>query len=69
MCGVKLRDRSSRAELYLHLGVESIADVVRRGRFWWFGHLECKDSTDWTSSCRKINNDGGRDRGRSKGGA
>ena len=66
MCGVTLRDRLSSAELYRRVGVESVADVVRRGRLRWFGHLERKDSTDWTSSCRNINIDGRRDRGRSK---
>ena len=53
ICGVTLRDRLSSAELYRRLGVESVTDVVRRGRLRWFGHLERKDSTDWTSSCRK----------------
>ena len=37
MCGVSLNDRKRSVDLYSLLGV---ADVVRRGRFRWFGHLE-----------------------------
>ena len=44
--GVTLRDRLSSAELYRRLGVESVANVVRREKLRWFGHLERKDSTD-----------------------
>ena len=28
--------------------------MVRRGRFRWFGHLECKDVDDWVSACRNV---------------
>ena len=66
MCGVNLKDRISSEELNKRLGVERVADVVRRGRLRWFGHLERKDSHDWISSCRNIIIDGKRDRGRSK---
>ena len=34
--------------------VESVADVVRRGRLRWFGHLERKSVDDWVSACRKL---------------
>ena len=40
MCGVSLKNRISSAELYGRLGVEEVADVMRRGRLRWFGHLE-----------------------------
>ena len=30
------------------------ADVVRRGRLRWFGHLERKSVDDWVSSCRWL---------------
>jgi len=32
MCGVSLRDRKHREVLYSLLGIQSVADVVRRGR-------------------------------------
>ena len=35
------------------LGVQSVADVVRRGRLRWFGHLEHKSVDDWVS-CRPV---------------
>mgnify|MGYP003454445976 CR=1 FL=1 len=52
MCGVSLKNRISSAELYGRLGVEEVADVMRRGRLRWFGHLERKDTGDWVSACR-----------------
>ena len=38
MCGVKLSDRKASAELLSRLDIESVSDVVRRGRLKWFGH-------------------------------
>ena len=31
-----------------------VADVVRRGRLRWFGHLERKSVDDWVSACRGL---------------
>ena len=51
MCGVSLKDRKRSVDLYSLLGVHSVADVVRRGRLRWFGHLEhgqtSNPSTAW----------------------
>jgi len=33
-------------DLYSRLGVQSVADVVRRGRLRWFGHLDEGKSVD-----------------------
>lgn len=66
MCGVNLKDRISSEDLNRRLSVDSVTDVVRRGRLRWFGHLERKDSNDWTSACRNINVVGARGRGRSR---
>ena len=40
MCGVSLKDRKRSVDLYSLLGVQSVVDVVRRGRLRWFEHLE-----------------------------
>ena len=47
MCGVSLKDRKHSVDLYSLLGVQSVADVVRRGRLRWFGHLERRRVDDW----------------------
>ena len=39
-CGVSLKDRKRSVDLYSLLGVEIVAEVVRRGRLRWFGHVE-----------------------------
>ena len=46
MCGVTLRDMKSSDELRRKLGIESVTEVVRRGRLRWFGHVERKDDND-----------------------
>jgi hypothetical protein len=66
MCGVTLRDRTHSAELLSRLGIQSVSDVVRRGRLRWFGHVERKCAEDWVSACRGMNVEGGRGRGRSR---
>ena len=38
MCGVSLKDRKRSVDLYSLLGVQSMDEVVRRGRLRWFGH-------------------------------
>ena len=40
MCDVTLKERKSNVELRDKLGVESISEVMRRGRMRWFGHVE-----------------------------
>ena len=39
MCEVSLKDRRRSVDLYSLLGVESVAEVVRRGRLRWYGHV------------------------------
>ena len=34
--------------------IEDVADVVRKCRLRWFGHLERKDVGDWVSACRNM---------------
>ena len=65
MCGVKLRDRNTNAELLSRLGIESVSGVVRRGRLRWFGHAERKEPDDWVSAwCIVVENVKGRGHGR-----
>ena len=55
MCGVSLKDRKRSVDLYMQSsGCQSVADVVRRGRLRWFGHLERRSVDDWVSVCRKV---------------
>ena len=53
MCGVSL-DRRHSGDLYSLLGVQIVADVVRRGRLRWFGHLEREGLDDWELACRNV---------------
>jgi hypothetical protein len=64
MCGVSLKDRHSTVDLYQSLGIENVAEVVRRSRLRWFGHVERKDKDDVVSACRYLRVDGLRPRGR-----
>ena len=66
MCGVSLKSRMSSRELNERMGVVDVADVVRRERLRWFGHLERKDKNDWVSACRDEYVAGASLRGRGK---
>ena len=66
MCGVSLMDRKCSVDLYSLLGVQSVADVVRRDRLRWFGHLECRSVDDSVSACRKVEVAGARCKGRKR---
>ena len=49
MCAVSLKERKCSVDLYSLLGVQSVAEVVKRGRLRWFGHVERKSGDDWVS--------------------
>ena len=66
MCGVSLKDRKHSVDLYSLLRVQSVAEVVRRGRLRWFGHVERKSGDDWVSACRNVVVAGVRCAGRSR---
>jgi len=53
MCGVTLKCRITSEELRHRLNIESVYDVVRRGRLRWFGHVDTKDD-DWVRRCRRL---------------
>ena len=63
MRGVRLKYRVSSEELNKRLGIVRIAEIVRRGRLGWFGHLERKDSEDWVSACRNFEVSGPKSKG------
>jgi hypothetical protein len=60
MCGVSLKDRCKSEVLLKRLGIESVTDVMRRGRLRWYGHVERKNDEDWTSKCPYIEVEGKR---------
>ena len=64
MCGVTLKDRCRSDELRKRLDIEDVADVVRKSRLGWFGHLERKDDRDWVSACRNMAVPGNAGKGR-----
>ena len=66
MCGVSLKDKKLSEELRHRLGIESVSDVMRRGRLRWFGHVERKNRNDWVAACRDIVVEGDIGRGRSR---
>ena len=54
MCGVSLKDMKRSEALYSLLGVQSVAEVMRRGRLRWFGHMERQSGNDWVPACRNV---------------
>ena len=54
MCGVSLKDRKRSKVLYSLLGVQSVAEVMRRGRLRLFGYVERKNGDDWVPACRNV---------------
>ena len=54
LCDVKLSDTKANEKLLNRLEMESVSDVVRRGRLRWFGHVESKEPDDWVSACRSM---------------
>jgi len=64
MCGVSVKERRSNEELRRRLGVAAIADVMRRNRLRWFGHVERKDDEDWVKRCTGLQVSGVRRKGR-----
>jgi len=43
---VSLKDRKSSVVLLEGLSVVRVAEVIRRGRLWGYGHLQRKDARD-----------------------
>ena len=62
----KRQDRRRSEDLCNLFGINCVADVVRRGRLRWFGHLERKSVDDWVSACRRLVVEGATGQGRSR---
>ena len=54
MCEVTLRDKVPTVELRRRLEIESVVEVMRRGRLRWFGYAERKEVDDWVNVCRNL---------------
>ena len=54
VCLWRIRTRERSENLAQFLIVQSVAEVVKRGKLWWFGHVECKSGDDWVSTCRNV---------------
>jgi len=54
ICGVTLKDRCESEESRKRLETEDMADVVRKCRLAWFGHLERKVASGWVSARRNM---------------
>ena len=54
MCGVSLKDRKCSVDLYSLLGIDSMAEVVRRGRLRVVWACGAKSRDNWVSACRNV---------------
>ena len=66
MCGTKLRDRITNAELRSRLGIESVSDALKRRRLRWWGHIERREESNWLKKCQNLEVSGKRPQGRPK---
>ena len=49
-----MKDGCKSEELRKRLDAEDVADVVRKSRLRWYGHLERIVAGDWVSACRNM---------------
>ena len=61
---VSLKDRIPSEELRRRIGIESITDVIRRGRLRWYGHMQRKDDSEWVKKITQLEVPGRRPAGR-----
>ena len=54
MCGISVKDRSTREELRSLVGVEPITTVLRSGRLRWYGHVTRKSDENWMKKCMEY---------------
>ena len=63
---LKDRKRSVDCTVFWVFDIQIVADVVRRGRLRWFGHLEHRSVDDWVLPYRKVEVAGMRCEGRKR---
>jgi len=66
MCNVKVKDRVLSKELRERLGIDDIILMLWQNRLRWYGHVLCKEDTDWVKKCTEYEVEGSRPRGRPK---
>lgn len=64
MLGVALKDRISSRDLLQRLRLDDIADIARRGRLRWFGHVVRRADDEWVKRVTTLELDGPTPRGR-----
>ena len=64
MCNVSLKDGKSLDELRDRPGIPDIAEVLRKNRLRWFGHVMRMDARNPASACRHVVVEGKRKQGR-----
>ena len=64
VCGVTLKNRITSEELRNRLGIESVSEIVRRGRLRWYGHVKRKPNDYRVKRCEKMEIAGKVGRGR-----
>jgi len=54
MCRVKLNEIKTSEELRELLRLEPVNMMIKKSRLRWFGHVECKDDSDWVKRCMTL---------------
>jgi len=58
-----LKDNKKNTEIRELLGLDPVSLTIKRGRLWWFGHVDHKDDADWLKRCMTMEYEGTRQRG------
>ena len=61
-----MKDGKSTEELLGWLGIDCVSEVVTRCRLRWFGHVERKSDFDCVKTCRDLQVEGVKGRGRAR---
>ena len=50
-CNFKVKDRVPSKELRERQGIDDIILILQQNRLRWYGHVLCKEDTDWMKKC------------------
>ena len=56
-------DVNKKEEFRELLGLEPVSLMIKKSRLRWFGHVECKDDTNWVKHCMTLEVEGIRQQG------